>query len=138
MKRHGTLNDIGSWPTVGCKLREYPHFFYHVPEEKKLLAIAGVENPVLMKFCVSNDYVHVGEIILPAGGKGVRMTDVDSHEGECLLYMENGPLTVFFTDYHETFYVGSREAVYIPKNTKYQILNYEAKTVTVVFAITEL
>jgi len=136
--RHRTLDDIGKWPVSGPKIRNYPHFFYHIPEEKALNVIAGLENPVLMKFFVSNDFVHVGKIIIPVGGKGVRKSDVDSHAGDCCLYLEKGPLTVFISDTREVFYLKDREAIYIPKNTKYQLLNYEHEVITAIFAISKL
>ncbi len=136
--RHRTLDDIGEWPIPGPNIRKYPHFFYHIPEEKALNAIAGVENPVLMKFFVSNDFIHVGKIIIPMGGKGVRKSDMDAHAGDCCLYLEKGPLTVFISDTKEVFYIKDREALYIPKNTSYQLLNYEHDVITAIFAISKL
>ena len=70
--RHGTTDDIGRWPVPGPECRKDPMLFYHITEDKKLINIHGVQYPMLVKFFVSNDLVHMGEFILPAGGTGSR------------------------------------------------------------------
>lgn len=127
--RGGLLDDLGAWPIDGPKARE-SHSFFYIPERKKLLVINGEENPVLMKFIVSNDFFNVAEMIIPAGGKGARMTDPQKHEGACTIFLEKGCLSVLIHDTKETFQLHDDEALFIPKDTTYQLFNYENDVLT--------
>ncbi len=128
--RAGVLDDLGAWPADGPESRKSP-FFHFVPEDKKLLAIHGLDNPVLMKVSVSNDYLNVVELVIPSGGKGARMTDPDQHPNEAFLYMDKGVISVLIHDTGETFQIREREGLYIPKGMTYQLFNYESETMNV-------
>lgn len=128
--RAGVLDDIGAWPVDGPTARKSPYFHF-VPENKKLCCIKGVDNPVLMKICVSNDYVNVAQLYIPSGGKGARMTDPDSHPTECFLYVDKGCISVLVHDTGETFQLHDREGLYIPKGMTYQLFNYENDTMEI-------
>ena len=104
-------------------------------EEDKLLNVHGTESPMLAKFAVSNDVVHVGEFILPAGSISARASEPDVHRGDCLLYVELGPLTVFLPDAAEAHDVQVAEAMFIPEGVRYQLINYTASSAKAVFAI---
>ena len=133
--RHGTTDDIGRWPVPGPECRKDPKLFYHITEDKKLINIHGIEHPMLMKFFVSNDLVHMGEFILPAGGTGSRASEPDSHKGDCVLFVEWGPITVFLPDTLEAFDVQPEEVMFIPEGVRYQIINYTKNTVKAIFSI---
>lgn len=135
--RAGILDDIGTWPVNGSLSRKSPYFHY-LPENRKLIAINGKENPILMKICVSNDYLTVAQIIIPSGGKGARMTDPDSHPTEGVLYVDKGCISVLIHDTSETFQIQAREALYIPKEMTYQLFNYENDTVEVLLCARQL
>ena len=132
---HGTTDDIGRWPVPGPQCRRQPILFYHITEEKKLLNVHGIEHPMLIRFFVSNDLLHMGEFILPAGGTGCRASEPDSHKGDCVLFVESGPITVFLSDTQEAFDVQVEEAMFIPEGVRYQLINYTADTVKAVFSI---
>lgn len=124
--RMGTLDDLYSWPVSGPEAREYPHHLYHVPEDRKLLCIHGQENPVLFKFTVSNDFIHVAQVRIPSGGKGCRMSDPICLAGKAVIYVDDdAPVTIFVRDTQEIFYLRAREALYLPEKTTFTILNYE-------------
>lgn len=124
-QRAGVLDDLGRWPVDGKTARE-SNVFYHIPEDRKLLAIDGVDNPVLLKFIVSNDFFHVAEMIIPAGGKGARMTEPHKHEGDCVVYVNKGCVSALIYDTRETFQIHDDEALFIPKGMTYQLFNYES------------
>lgn len=124
--RAGVLDDLGAWPLPGPDARK-DSLFYYIPEDRKLLAIGGQDNPVLLKFVVSNDFLTVWQMVIPAGGKGARHTDPDKHEGDCVIYMHEGVLSVLIHDTGETFQIGPMEELFIPKNTTYQLFNFESK-----------
>ena len=132
---HGTTDDIGRWPVPGPECREDPVLFYHITEEKKLMNVHGTEYPVLVKFFVSNDLVHMGEFILPAGGVGSRASEPDSHEGDCVLFVEEGPITVFLPDTLEAFDIQVNEAMFVPEGVRYQLINYTDHPVKAIFSI---
>ena len=133
--RHGTTDDIGRWPVPGPECRKDPKLFYHITEDKKLINIHGTQYPMLIKFFVSNDLVHMGEFILPAGGNGSRASEPDSHKGDCVLFVEWGPITVFLPDTLEAFDVQPEEVMFIPEGVKYQLINYTTGTVKAIFSI---
>jgi gentisate 1,2-dioxygenase len=133
--RHGTTDDIGRWPVPGPDCRKDPILFYHITEEKKLLNVHGTQYPMLVKFFVSNDLVHMGEFILPAGGVGSRASEPDSHQGDCVLFVECGPITVFLPDTLEAFDVQEEEAMFVPKGTRYQLVNYTDHGIKAIFSI---
>ena len=133
--RHGTTDDIGRWPVPGPECRKDPKLFYHITDEKKLLNIHGTQYPMLIKFFVSNDLVHMGEFILPAGGTGSRASEPDSHKGDCVLFVEWGPITVFLPDTLEAFDVQPEEVMFVPEGVSYQLINYTTGTVKAIFSI---
>lgn len=90
---------------------------------------------MLVKFYVSNDLLHMGEFILPAGGTGCRASEPDSHKGDCALYVEKGPVTVFLTETQEAFDIQEEEVMFLPEGTSYQLINYTADTVKTIFSI---
>lgn len=132
---HGTTDDIGQWPIPGPDSRKEPVFFYHITENKKLINVHGTKYPMLVKFFVSNDLLHMGEFILPAGGTGCRASEPDSHKGDCILFVESGPITVFLPKTQETFYIQPEEVMFIPEGTEYQLINYTCNTVKAIFSI---
>ncbi len=132
---HGTTDDIGRWPVPGPECRKEPILFYHITEDKKLVNVHGTEYPMLIRFFVSNDLLHMGEFILPAGGTGCRASEADSHKGDCALYVEQGPITVFLPDTQEAFDVQVAEVMFIPEDTRYQLINYTPDTVKAIFSI---
>ena len=133
--RHGTTDDIGRWPIPGPECRQEPALFYHITENKKLVNIHGVEHPMLIKFFVTNDLVHMGEFILPAGGTGSRASEPDSHKGDCVLFVETGPITVFLPETLTAHDVQVEEAMFIPEGVEYQLINYTDGTVKAIFSI---
>jgi len=133
--RHGTTDDIGRWPVPGPECRKEPILFYHITEEKKLLNVHGTEHPMLVKFFVSNDLVHMGEFVLPAGGIGSRASEPDSHRGDCVLFVEWGPITVFLPDTLEAFDVQVEEAMFVPEGVRYQLINYTDHQIKAIFSI---
>jgi mannose-6-phosphate isomerase-like protein (cupin superfamily) len=133
--RHGTTDDIGRWPVPGPECRKDPKLFYHINDDKKLINVHGIQYPMLVKFFVSNDLVHMGEFILPAGGTGSRASEPDSHKGDCVLFVEWGPITVFLPDTLEAFDVQPEEVMFIPEGIRYQLINYTTKTVKAIFSI---
>ena len=133
--QHGTTDDIGRWPVPGPECREEPILFYHITEDKKLINIHGTEYPMLIKFFVSNDLCHMGEFILPSGGTGSRASEPDSHAGDCALFVEDGPITVFLPDTKEAFDVQEEEVMFMPEGTRYQLINYVNDIVKAIFLI---
>ena len=132
---HGTTDDIGRWPVSGPECRKAPVLFYHITEEKKLLNVHGFEYPMLIKFFVSNDLLHMGEFILPVDGTGGRASEPDSHAGDCVLYAEEGPVTVFLTETKDAYDIQVGEAMFIPEGIEYQLINYTADRVKMIFSI---
>lgn len=132
---HGTTDDIGRWPVLGTQCRKDPKIFYHITEDKKLINVHGMEHPMLVKFFVSNDLLHMGEFILPSGGTGSRASEPDSHKGDCVLFVEHGPIVVFLPDTQEGFDVQEEEAMLIPEGVRYQLINYTASPVKAIFSI---
>lgn len=134
--KYGSVDQLGEWPENGALLRERK-LIYHIPESRKLKIIHGDTRPVLMKYCVSNDVMSVGEYILPAGGVVTRHSEEIRHDGEAFLLGMEGPLAVYMTETRETYMLKHYEGLYIPPQTPYMLLNYSAQTARAIFAVAE-
>ena len=134
----GNIADLGAWPVDGPSAREYPQMFHYIPENKKLLVINGQTDPVLMKFIVSNDYLHVAEMFIPSGGCGARMTEPCKHAGDCTYYVHEGSLAIYITETGDSFQIQAGDVMFIPKNTEYQLFNYEADVQRALFCAVKL
>jgi gentisate 1,2-dioxygenase len=131
----GTTDDIGRWPIPGPDGRQDPKLFFRIREEDKLLNIYDYDNPMLIKFFVSNDIMHMGEFVMPAGGKGVRLSPVDVHKGDCVLFAIDGPITVYLPKTEEAFIVNVEDSMFIPEGMPYRLMNFNAKPIKAIFSI---
>ena len=134
----GSIDLLGNWPVKDEEHRKEPKYLRVAHEADKLSIINGNDNPYLMKFAFSTKYINFGEIVLPVGGKGCRISDPESHKGQTALYVKSGCLSVIITETRETFKLYPDEVIYIPENCEYQMMNYEAEPVELIFAISEL
>ena len=123
-----SLDKLGCWPTDPKKARE-TGMLYAVKREAVLHTIHGAEHPVLINFFISTDYGHVAEMILPSGGHGPRASDPISHGSDSMIYGLEGTITIFIPDEKDTFVINKDEAVFIPANTKYQVINYGSSVI---------
>lgn len=131
-----TTDDLGSFPVDGPASRQKPSAIYRIRDEEKLVTLHGNDSPTLLKFIVSNDFIHVGEIIVPAGGgKGPRCSEPMSHGGDLLLYCLDGPITVNLPDLQEVLIMEPEESVFIPAGTSYQLVNFDGYPVRATFTI---
>lgn len=138
ISRQGCTDDIGCWPPVDYEEARKTGAVYGVRDFEKLNNIHGTKHPMLMRFISSNNYGHFGEFILPAGGYGPRCSDPDTHEGDAALYCLEGPVTVNLVDLQESFVLNSEDSFFLPAGTRYQLVNFENKSIKVVFAVTKL
>lgn len=134
--RYGSVDQLGEWPENGALLRE-KKLIYHITEERKLKVIHGDTRPVLMKYSVSNDFMSVGEIIVPAGGVVTRRSEAMKHHGDTFLLGLEGPVAAYITQTRETYMLQHYEGLYIPADTEFMLLNYEENTGRVLFAMAE-
>jgi mannose-6-phosphate isomerase-like protein (cupin superfamily) len=134
----GSIDSIGNWPVSDSELRKNPKYLRVTHENEKLDIINGYDNPYLMRFAFSTKYINFGEIILPAGSNGCRISDKESHKGQTAIYVESGCLSFIITSTRETFKICPDEVMYIPENCEYQMMNYESEPVHAIFAISEL
>jgi mannose-6-phosphate isomerase-like protein (cupin superfamily) len=130
----GSIDHLGSWPAPGPLLRE-KGVLYHISEQKKLKAVHGDLYPILVKFCVSNDFLQMGEYYVPVGGTTCRHSDVIVHSSECVLVGLDGITTVYLPETRGTYQLHRYEGLFLPKGTKYNLINYEAKRAHCLFAI---
>lgn len=134
----GSIDRLGNWPVPDEEHRVDPKYLRVARDEDKLDIVSGYDNPCLMRFAFSTQYMNFGELILPGGGKGCRITDPMSHKGQTAIYVHTGALAAIVTDTRETFKILPDEVLYIPENCEYQLMNYEAEPVHAIFAISEL
>lgn len=128
------MKKLGQFPASGEEARKQ-QCFYKITHENSIKVISGKKTPVLLEFFVSNDVVHVGEIIIPAGGTGPRQTEYDTHKGDALFFIVDGPLTFHLKESREVFQAESGESVFIPEGYEYKIINYTGKLTKAVFVI---
>lgn len=128
------MNVYDKFPVSGEEAREKGQF-YKITSDTAIKTVSGKKNPVLLEFRVSNDFVNLGVITIPAGGIGPRQTEYDSHKGDAVLYVEEGPITFYFPDTKKVFQVEKSEFMFIPENTVYKMINYTGKVVKAVFIV---
>lgn len=129
------VNQIGKFPVPGEEARKKPIYYYVMNEKNCLTTVFGLKHPMKMRFFVSNDFFHIGEFYLPSGGVGARVSEVDEHEGDTVIYAVKGPIIVFLPDTVETFYMKDGDVFYLPPNTKHQFINYNKSPIVGYFAI---
>lgn len=126
---------IGRWPIAGPQARKEPVNSMLISEKDKLSVIWGEKYPVLLKFLVSNDLVHMAEFFLPAGGLSPRCSEAHSHQGDEAVYVCEGDLCVFFPETKDALEVRPQEVVFIPQGVKHQYINYSDQLVKAVKAV---
>ena len=131
-KRWAGLDAVGTWPQDGEMLRE-TKTLYHISEDRKLCLIHGNMHPMLVKLSISNDFMNVGEYVLPSGSTTCRVSDMIEHVGESFLYAIDDQFTVYLPDYNETFIVYPGQMLFMPPHTKHVLLNYLGHKVTIFF-----
>ena len=129
-----SLDKIGTWPVDGAEARRKAHLI-KVAKENRLNLVWGIDHPVLMELCVSNDYMHAGELVIPVGGVGPRASEPVSHEGDAVFYVLQGPATFYVTATDDTFHIREREGFFLPAGVSYQCLNYGSNPIRMVFTI---
>lgn len=132
---HGTINHLGKWPVSGTEIRKDPKYLYVIDDKKKLNVVSGIENPYLMRFAVSNDLINFGELILSAGGKGCRVSDLESHKGETAIFVLSGTLSFVMEHSRETFKVEKDEVMFIPQGMEYTMINNWENPAHAIFVI---
>jgi gentisate 1,2-dioxygenase len=126
---------IGRWPIAGPEARKEPVNSMLIAEKDKLAVIWGDEYPVLLKFLVSNDLLHMAEFFIPAGGLSPRCSEAHSHKGDEAVYVCEGDLCVFFPDTKEALEVRPEEVIFIPEGVKHQYINYSDQVIKAVKAV---
>ena len=134
----GTIDLLGNWPCPDEELREMPKYLRVNHPSERLDIIVGQKNPYLMRFAFSTQDMNFGELVMPVGGHGCRISDRESHKGQAAFYVNKGVLCFIITETRETFKIYPGEVMYIPENCEYQMMNYEAEPAHAIFAISEL
>lgn len=129
------VGQLGTFPVPGEDARRKPIYYYVMNERNCLTTVFGLKYPMRMRFFVSNDFLHVGEFYLPAGGVGSRVSEVDEHIGDTVIYGVKGPTTVFLPDTTETFQVQDGAVLYLPPRVRHQFINYNRWPIIGYFAV---
>jgi quercetin dioxygenase-like cupin family protein len=129
------IDFLGKWPVVGEEARRKPARMIVVSRDKMLRLIHGDRSPMSVVLYVSNDYLHVGEFVLPAGGPSARVSEIEDHDGDEVFYVLEGPVAISLPDTRETFEVQEGDAFLIPEGTRHQYANFTDKTIRAVFAV---
>lgn len=132
------LDNLGKWPVSGKDARKNNRMIY-IPKEKWLNVIHGKKNHILMSFFISNDFVHFGKLQIPGGS----YSDPETHQGDEVLFVLKGPLTVQVyeeegskaTVLHETYKIDEEEQFLIPEGLKHRYLNFSDNVVEAIFGI---
>lgn len=127
------ISCLKTYPVDGREARETGEF-YKVTQDNMLHTVFGAENPILMSFYFSTEFLNFGIIEIPSGGLGPRHSEVLCHHGDALLYMIADEMTVQIVGTEDVFQMHNDEAVFIPAHTEYRCINYTANPVKAVFA----
>ncbi len=128
-----TSADIGAFPMSGEEARRAKKLL-RIGREDMLHVVKGEHNPVLLSFFVSNDYCHMGEVVVPTG-EGSRFSEPMRHAGDMVAYVEKGPLVFVLPAAGDTFVVETGDAMFLPEGTEYRLANYESHAVKAIFMV---
>lgn len=95
------VKGIGCWPVDGESVRKTGEFV-KVTDDNKLRMIHGKTYPIPVNFFYSTDLGHMGELMIPCGGCGVRAMEAMSIKGDATFFVEDGPVTFFFPGTQDT------------------------------------
>ncbi len=131
------LNMIGRWPVPGPEARSKKQMFRVSPGET-LDFIHGRENRVLVSLAVSNDFLHVGKMVIPAGA----CSDPETHKGDEVLRGLSGTLSVIVVNKGEEepvtterFEVRTGERFFMPEGIRHKYFNFSEEICETVFSI---
>jgi len=87
------LDLLGSWPIAGPEARRKKRITV-IRKNESLDLIHGKDNHVLVSFFVSNDFLHVGTMTIPANG----LSDFEVHKGDEVIYVIEGAVSLLVQD----------------------------------------
>lgn len=136
--RPADLASIGCFPVGGAWARTTQEMFV-IPRGQALEVIHGKENRTKVSFYVSNDFVHAGTYTIA----GNRQTEVESHQGDKLIYVTKGTISVVvMADKFNPesvsvprFEVQEEERLFIPENTSHYFFNLGPGNAEIVFFV---
>lgn len=134
----GSIDRLGNWPLEDSEFRKMPKYLRVSKPDDRLDIVVGEKHPYLMRFAFSTQYLHFGELVLPRGAHGCRISEPESHKGQSAFYIKSGVLCFIITETRETFKIYPGEVMYIPEHCEYQMMNYEDMGARAVFAISAL
>ncbi|MCD8083383.1 MAG: cupin domain-containing protein [Clostridiales bacterium] len=129
-----TMDNLGAFPVAGEEARNQKKF-YKLSDENSIYMISGNRTPALLSVWCSNDVMQFGTIRILTGGAGPQQTEFDSHDGDAVFYVLDGPLTFFMKDRKETYDVQPGDFMFIPKGETYKILNFYGRAAKAVFVV---
>ena len=129
-----SLERLGRFPADGPVARE-AKTFYKLTEEDSIRMISGERTPALISVWASNDVMQFGTIRILSGGSGPQQTEFDTHAGDAVCYVLDGPVTFFLPDWSETYDVEAGDFMFIPEGERYKMLNYTGHTIKALFTI---
>lgn len=130
----GMRQDLGRFPAPGPQSRE-DKLFYKLTEDEGIKMISGKKTPALLSVWASNDVIQFGTIKILAGGAGPQQTEFDTHKGDAVFYVTDGPMTFYLPDRVETYDVEPGDFMFIPQGERYKIINYYGHTIRAVFMV---
>ncbi|MFP4006034.1 MAG: cupin domain-containing protein [Candidatus Hadarchaeia archaeon] len=129
-----SIDNLGQWPVDGEMARE-KKIHVKIGKEDRLPVIHGKKHPMVVRFIVSNDFMHMAELQLPAGGEGPRTSEPEIHDGDETIYVTKGNITLFFPELENSLEVPEGSVALIPEGTEHQYQNYTSKPVKGIFSV---
>ena len=138
MNKLRTPDLVGRWPAPGERIRREKRFVRVKPDER-LCLIHGKKNHILFSMFVSNDVIHAGEMMLPAGA----VSDPEVHKGDEGIYVTKGILTVLVSEQaskkklelKKSFEIRENQAMLIPEGVAHRYFNFTSSPVSVFFTV---
>lgn len=131
------LGLLGRWPVEGPRAREKKQMVV-VRDGETLDLIHGGDNHVLVSFFVSNDFVHVGKMIIPVN----KWSDPEIHKGDEVILCLKGTVSILFPPADEgqsitaeRFEVFPGERFFIPEGMKHQYFNFSDDICELLFSV---
>lgn len=128
----------GNWPEK-AEETDSKNRLVHIPPEKALTVIHGIENETKFTFFVSNERIHLGKFVISPG----KFTDPETHGGDEALWVLRGALQISIPGESEredavmrdACKVGEGQKFFIPEGVKHQYFNLKSEICEVLFLV---
>lgn len=138
-KNNKIFQQLGCFPISGKMARKEKKIYLIRKEETLRFIQEGYNGHLFLSFYVSNDFLHIGKLTIPAG----IFSKPERHGGDEIIYCLKGNISVLIYDKDQDpdsitkkrLEAKQGERVFVPKGVSHQYYNFETFSSELIFTI---